>query len=245
MGLAVLNGFTLPVAFPIVLYRLLLDKTRTRNTLGIIQDGWPDLYNSLGKLLEMDESDGTLEDILARSYTFNIQTLDGRGVEIDMMRFSPSDDSWKAWRDTYNNDTNSKEPPMITFENRVDFVRDYIYWLVFLSVYNQTQDFIKGFQSCFGSHTLSTLTPECLRILTEGSGAIDIEALQRVVQYEGYTRDEPIIREFWEIVHGYTPERLKALLKFVTASDRVPATGMENLRFKIIRSGYRNSEVRF
>lgn len=246
IGIAVLNGFTLPVRFPSTMYRTLLADFRERRCEELIREGWPDLHNNFAKLLQMDESQGKLEDVLCRPYAFNIRTFDGRDVEIDMTRYSRLDGSWKEWRELLEpsaTTVTAVQPPLVGLGNRHQFVKDYSLWLVYISVFDQVEACSEGFRALFSKRSLRALTPQCLQIITEGNGAIDVGELERVTQYENYDRDEPIIQGFWEIVRGYTPERIRALLKFVTASDRVPATGVGNLRFKIVRNGYADSEV--
>ena len=81
-------------------------------------------------------------------------------------------------------------------------------------------------------------TPTTLRLLVEGSQQIDLAALQESVRYDdGYSAEHPIIKDFWEIVLEYPDEMKRQLLEFVTASDRVPVDGIQNIMFAIQRSG--------
>ena len=73
VSLAVYNGLTLPVNFPLVLYRKLLQLSVM--ALDHIQDGWPELTKGLSQLLSW--SDGDVADIFMRSYVFSAETIDG------------------------------------------------------------------------------------------------------------------------------------------------------------------------
>ena len=42
---------------------------------------------------------------------------------------------------------------------------------------------------------------------------------------------------FWRIVTALDRDRQKALLEFVTASDRIPVVGMQGITFCIVRNG--------
>jgi len=53
----------------------------------------------------------------------------------------------------------------------------------------------------------------------------------------GYNKNHPIIKNFWEIVHSFTFEQKKKLLFFATGSDRAPIGGLKNLTFVITRHG--------
>lgn len=82
------------------------------------------------------------------------------------------------------------------------------------------------------------LTPNLLRGLLEGTQEVDMHSLEASCQYEdGYTRERKVIVWFWEIVHAMNPEEKRQLLEFVTASDRVPVSGVETIAFSIVRNG--------
>lgn len=77
-ALAVYNGLTLPVTFPLALYRKLLCFPVTR--LEHIRDGWPSLANGLQSLL--DWTDESVETVFARSYGFSVEAF-GETIHID------------------------------------------------------------------------------------------------------------------------------------------------------------------
>ena len=80
-SLAVYNGLTLPVTFPLVFYRKLLG--HHVHHLEQIQDGWPDLAKGLSNLLTWSEGD--VGDVFMRSYVFSVENADGV-IHIDMER---------------------------------------------------------------------------------------------------------------------------------------------------------------
>lgn len=61
--------------------------------------------------------------------------------------------------------------------------------------------------------------------------------LERVTQYEGFTAESRVIRQFWSVVHRLPEEQKRQLLQFTTGTDRVPLEGMSKLRFVIVRQG--------
>lgn len=87
-SLAVYNGLTLPVTFPLALYRKLLDLPVT--TLAHIEDGWPSLTQGLKNLLSW--ADGDVEDIFLRSYVFSVEAL-GKTIAVDMQKVG-REDGW-------------------------------------------------------------------------------------------------------------------------------------------------------
>uniref|UniRef100_A0A8C3S063 Probable E3 ubiquitin-protein ligase HECTD2 n=1 Tax=Chelydra serpentina TaxID=8475 RepID=A0A8C3S063_CHESE len=86
------------------------------------------------------------------------------------------------------------------------------------------------------NHISILLRPEEVEILVCGSPELDMYALQRNTQYDGYLKTDLTIRYFWEVVLGFPLDLQKKLLHFTTGSDRVPVGGMADLNFKISKS---------
>jgi hypothetical protein len=81
MSIAIYNGVTLPVSFPIAFYRKLLGlKVKHLNH---IRDGWPELSQGLDSLLTW--TDGDVGDIFTRTYEFSFEAF-GRIETIDMQK---------------------------------------------------------------------------------------------------------------------------------------------------------------
>ncbi|KAJ5173094.1 hypothetical protein N7492_005687 [Penicillium capsulatum] len=79
VSIAIYNGLTLPVNFPIAFYRKLLGlKVKY---LDHIRDGWPELTQGLESLLEW--TDGDVGDIFMRTYEFSFESF-GRVESVDM-----------------------------------------------------------------------------------------------------------------------------------------------------------------
>jgi hypothetical protein len=80
-SLAVYNGVTLPVTFPLAFYHRLLGSPIF--DISDIEDGWPDLAKGLKQLLGWNA--GNVADVFMRSYVFSMDTPAGI-VHIDMER---------------------------------------------------------------------------------------------------------------------------------------------------------------
>ncbi|KAF4625682.1 hypothetical protein G7Y89_g12480 [Cudoniella acicularis] len=229
VSLAVYNGLTLPVTFPKALYRKLLDHDVTE--LHHIADGWPDLANGLTSLLEWDEKDGLVEDIFARTYEFSIDQF-GQPVSREMGEGF----QWPQFADL-SSSSNPLDAPMVTNENRNNYVSDYIRWLTDVSVRPQYEAFRKGFFTCIDRRSLTLFDPETLQSVVEGIQEIDISEMRRATRYIGWDASHKTVRDFWGIVKRYDLDQKRRLLEFVTASDRVPVGGMRNLQFTLQRNG--------
>ncbi|KAJ5267177.1 hypothetical protein N7478_009985 [Penicillium angulare] len=73
MSIAVYNGLTLPVNFPVAFYRKLLGLKVKK--LDHIRDGWPELTQGLDMLLSWN--DGDVGDVFMRTYEFSFESFGG------------------------------------------------------------------------------------------------------------------------------------------------------------------------
>jgi len=298
MSLAVYNGLTLPVTFPLALYRKLLDLKVKK--LEHIVDGWPDLSRGLQTLLDWTEGD--VGDVIARTYEFSYE-LCGSTVTVDMCKVG-RDDPWppRAPKSSRKGKERAKstsfelplepaeltppiqpspglqptltpsvvfpalsrtssisvkgittpismsdsdillepstaEAPLVTNDNRVQYVKDYILWLTHKSISDQYEAFARGFYTCLDRTALSIFTPEALKFVIEGHPEIEIDELERVTTYDDYTRESKTIIDFWQVVRNMSPDQHRQLLEFVTASDRVPVNGMSSVVFIVQKNG--------
>ena len=231
-SLAIYNGLTLPFTFPIALYMKLLN--HQPDHLEDIVDGWPELSKGLRTLGEW--ADGDVEDIFCRSYVFSMDVF-GTTKNVDMLQ-----------RATYKNDSQSPEPSMVTNANREQYIKDYIRHLTHSSIEPQYEAFAKGFKTVVDPRSLSLFTPNALQALVQGIPAINTRDLESVTRYEGgYSRQHRVIRDFWSIVHSWSSLRSKSdegdqlrvrqLLEFVTASDRLPVGGESRVVFVVQKNG--------
>jgi ubiquitin-protein ligase E3 A len=103
----------------------------------------------------------------------------------------------------------------------------------------QFSAFKKGFDMVVDESPVKVLfRPDELELIICGSQDFDFEALEASTTYDGgFTRNSPIIRWFWEIVHEMTTEQKRQLLSFSTGSDRIPVGGLSKLKFIIAKNG--------
>ncbi|KAL9000722.1 MAG: hypothetical protein Q9169_000758 [Polycauliona sp. 2 TL-2023] len=127
---------------------------------------------------------------------------------------------------------------MVTNQNREQYVKDYIFWLLYGSLSREFDALRQGFSACTSSQGLSLFSAEDFKLLVEGHEDVRAEKLQHMAQYDGgYTESHETIQDFWDIVKDFSPAQVRSLLEFVTASDRLPAMGTDGLIFKIQRNG--------
>jgi hypothetical protein len=132
----------------------------------------------------------------------------------------------------------AEEASLVTNENRLQFVKDYIFWLTDKSVRPQYEAFARGFYTCLDPTALSIFTAEALKTVVEGIQEIDVSELEQHTRYEGgFEPSHRVITDFWHIVKCYSQEKRGKLLEFVTASDRVPVNGISSIMFVIQKNG--------
>ena len=245
VSLAIYNGITLPITFPIALYKKLLGCQT--DCLEDIEDGWPDLAKGLRAL--RDWTDGDVEDVFCRSYMFSVDVF---GSTQDFNLDSTSEST-------------SSDVPMVTNANRDQYIRDYVRQLLTTSISQQYEAFARGVKTVIEPKSLHLFTPAALKTLIEGKPHIDIHKLEKVTRYEDdYNAEHRSIRDFWSIVHEWaspsipdgssTSEpwtlaqdqldakeagqaKVRRLLEFVTASDRLPVGGEDRVAFVVQRYG--------
>ena len=135
-------------------------------------------------------------------------------------------------------DAATQSTPMVTNENRDQYIHDYIHQLTDKTVYNQFNAFRYGFFTCFHPKAISLFSPSALKALVEGLPDISVPGLERVTRYDGgYDFFHPTVRQFWSVVHSWPQEKVRKLLEFVTASDRLPVGGVGKLIFTVQKNG--------
>jgi len=211
LGLSIYNSVNLDLRFPNLVYKKLLDEIITLKDLRGFD---MQLYTSLTKLLEFD---GDVENTFY--LTFQIQ-YEYFGEKL-----------------TYNL-KNDGDKIFVTNENREEYVRLYLEWYVHKSVEKQFRPFYKGFQKVVNGDAIKLFTGEELNVLICGSPNLDFAELEKVTIYEdGYTKDTPIIKYFWEVIHSFNDEQKRKFLFFCTGSDRAPIKGLGSMNFIIMRHG--------
>uniref|UniRef100_A0A8D0C4R7 Probable E3 ubiquitin-protein ligase HECTD2 n=1 Tax=Salvator merianae TaxID=96440 RepID=A0A8D0C4R7_SALMN len=223
MGLAVYNSITLDIRFPPCCYKKLLsppivpcDQNTPVGIANVTIDDlcqvMPELAHGLNELLSYDGN--VEEDFYSTFQVFQ--------EEFGLIK-------------SYSLKSGGDKIP-VTNQNRKEYVQLYVDFLLNKSIYKQFAAFYYGFHSVCASYALMLLRPEEVEILVCGSPELDMHALQKHTQYDGYQKTDLTIRYFWEVVLEFPLDLQKKLLHFATGSDRVPVGGLADLNFKISKS---------
>lgn len=131
----------------------------------------------------------------------------------------------------------SDEPRRVTKSNANEFVESYCKEVLNASVREEFESIKEGlWEVCEGSF-VSSLLPCELEVLIGGMECQDLEEMEKYTMYNGYKKDSPIVRYFWEIFRAYDRKMQKKFLRFVTGSDRAPSGGISRMAIIFMRNG--------
>lgn len=82
--------------------------------------------------------------------------------------------------------------------------------------------FVDGMSSVIPTEIFNIFTGHEVQDKICGNPEVDVGLLQRVVEYEGYEKDSPIITYFWEVLREMSNRERKLFLQFVWARSRLP-----------------------
>ncbi|KAI9352279.1 hypothetical protein DFJ73DRAFT_959461 [Zopfochytrium polystomum] len=207
VGLAIYNSTILDVHLPLACFKKLRDIPVNLEDLKLMR---PVIGRSLEQLLEYEGDD--LEAVFCRDFIAEYEAF-GATVRVPLV-------------------PNGENIP-VTQANKREFVDRYVSWVLNESIEKQFESFREGFNNVCSGNALSLFRPEEIEMMVRGGNELDIQGLESVTEYEGFRPDEPIVRHFWDIFTNHTNEDKRKLLLFITGTDRIPATGIQNMAFKI------------
>lgn len=215
-GLALYNSSMLDLPLPPVAFKKLLGCPTDLKDFTKIK---PDFGKNLQKLLSYT---GDVESVFCLNYTVTV--LDKKGEKITVPLVS------------------NGAKTAVTQRNKRDYVSRVVRYFLDTAIEALFAEFKQGFHSVVGGNALSLFRPEELEALVKGSSEpLDIQTLKTVTRYNNFKVEEPekelVVRWFWRWAENIDAEKQKKLLRFVTGSDRVPATGISNMSFKITNAG--------
>lgn len=214
LGLAIYNSTILNLKFPIALYKILLCKSLSFKDY---EQLYPILARNLTKLREYQEDEFQLLDM-----TFEISYKDVFG-KIRHVELVPNGSNMS-----------------VTLQNVDLYIEKYYKFFIFDGIADQVSSFKNGFSNVMAGNAFSLFLPEEIELLLCGNDEekLDLDILKSITKYVGWKDkseavNSPTIRWFWEFMESRTYKQQKKFLSFVTGSDRVPATGIQHLNFKI------------
>jgi len=212
LGQAVLNNVLVPKIFPHVLYERLLH----------------DLESPCAKPLCLSD----LAAVSQESAQSLQKVLDYEGDDIGTV-FGDLD-----WASTER----VPKDATLSLSNKADFVQAYVDWFFHEKIATQLVPLSEGFRAILGGSSLLQSMVDAVqleKIVCGNSVPVDIDAIQRGATQEGWSRDEEseYLTMFWETIRSFTEAQKVQFVIFVTASDRVPLRGWQDLQLTIQKNG--------
>merc|ERR1719228_1315210 len=210
-GLAIYNFTIINVPFPLVLYAKLLSEENPHFQLSDLAQLSPTTARSLQQLLDYPDDD--TEEVF--SLTFTVSESQFGEVIAKPLK-------------------SGGENIAVTNENKAEYVKLYIDYVLNKSCDTQFDAFKKGFLKVVSKRVLQLFHPQELMALVVGNENYDWKVMEEKCTYkEGYDSDHPTIVYFWEVFHEFTEENKKKFLLFLTGSDRIPIAGMASMKICI------------
>ncbi|XP_055530268.1 probable E3 ubiquitin-protein ligase HERC4 isoform X2 [Wyeomyia smithii] len=207
-GLAIYNFTIINLPFPLALYKKLLGEAVD---IGDLRDLAPIVANSMQSILDYSEPD--FEEVFDLTFS---TTRDYFG-EIQTIELKPNGEKIR-----------------VTQENKEEFVKLYIDYILNKSVAKSFKQFYNGFMKVCGGRVLKLFEAQELMAVVIGNEEYDWLALEENAEYRnGYKSSDQTIRWFWEVFHELPLEEKKNFLLFLTGCDRIPIQGMKAIKIYI------------
>ena len=210
LGLANRNNVILPVRFPHVLYKKLLNPNPYL-TLGDLCEVLPEVGKSLQSILEMR---AVGEDVSSLALTFET-TIECFGQNVSV----PLIDGMGGVE--------------VTNENVEQYINAYVNFELESRIKTSFEAFKRGFDLAYPGKIYRTLDPAEIDIIVSGEEVYDWAALKTTTKYVNATEKSRPIHYFWDIFDSLSQKEKMGLLKFITGSDRTPYGGLKNVKITI------------
>ena len=215
IGIAIYNGIILDLHFPIIVYKYLVEGFHAANlTIDDLIAFSPMLGRSLQQLLDFQ---GDVEHVFGLDFTASYNPLFGLTLTHELVPGGAS--------------------IPVTNDNRAQFVELYIQYLLRDSIRPQFDAFSKGFFLVCDTQALRKFHYRELEMLICGSQVLDFHELEAHTKYDGLSKNDQVVRWFWEVAHQFSESQKRLLLSFATGSDRSPVGGLKDLGFVIAKAG--------
>jgi hypothetical protein len=265
-AIAIYNGISLPVSFPVAFYAHLCGK---RGDLRSLADGWPVIKKSLDRVLDGDvpgidntfslEANGLRLTVLPESepridpsLRIILPVVDATAIihHGSQTHASAVDDQGDSCSSTnyltVDIDSISDawpgwhlvKAPQQPVELTNETKSTWVKEYATWLTFGSVAPQFAAFQKGFNYllDDLSMISFQYLKPMFEGSKHLDINELRRVTTYDGFEPASKYIQNFWRLIASWPEEKQKQLLKFVTACERIPPGGASRLTFRIQRA---------
>eukprot|EP00210_Caulerpa_lentillifera_P001329 g1279.t1 len=213
IGLAVYNGVLLDFPLPLAFYKKLIQQELVLQDLEEMQ---PIVGRSLRQLQDYDGKE-SIENIFCQTMSTEVDVF-GEIKRIPLVH--------------------NGEDIMVSQQNRTQFVKLYVDYVLSASIRAPFEAFSKGLRTVCGGPAIHLFNAQELERLVCGNPNLDFEALENHTRYDGgFNKSSQTVKWLWEVVSEFSLESKKLFLKFFTGSDRAPIGGLGNLKCVIQQNG--------
>ena len=210
LGLAIRNNVILPIRFPRVLYKKLLEKEPHLN-LGDLAEVMPEVAKSLNSILEMR---AVGENVSELDLTFET-TIECFGQNVSVPLIEGMGDV------------------EVTNDNVEQYIQAYVNFELDSRIKTSFEAFKRGFDLAYPGKILRLLEPAEMDTIVSGEEVYDWFSLKTTAKYVNATERSRAVQCFWEVFDDFPQKEKLNLLKFITGSDRTPLGGLKNVKITI------------
>ncbi|KAI6183009.1 hypothetical protein M3Y97_00441600 [Aphelenchoides bicaudatus] len=205
-GLAIHNFVLINTAFPLALYKKILNQPITlEDSLNCIRP----------KVIQYEGDD--LEDVFCLDFSVNMETF-GHSTQIDLI------ENGSNVPVTQKNKARFVE---LYIERKMELGANGL-------IKDQLNAFIRGFTRVLNPDVLNLFQPRELMEISIGNENYDWQVFKQNTEYKGeYYSKHPAILAFWDVFFELTSEEKRMFLLFLTGTDRIPLKGMQEIKMFI------------
>ena len=204
VGKAVYESILVEPQFCLPFLNTMLGKS---NTLEDLKNFDPDYYSSLVKMMNMSRS-----DIASTGLTFEVNLNNDQ----DLVELVPGGANKN-----------------VTKDNVIQYAHLISHRLLNVQTAPQIRAFLRGFRDLIPAAWVRLFAAHELQKVISGDDTvqgIDVSSFQKAIVYAGgYHESQPVIQDFWEVIHEMTAEQQCKFLKFMTSCSRQPLLGFASL----------------
>ena len=119
---------------------------------------------------------------------------------------------------------------VVTNDNKKEFIQKVSYFMLYTSIKDQTNSFLKEFYELIPSKLISIFDSGELELLISGLSTIDVDDMKVNTEYSGYTEKSYVIQWFWEVINEISNSLKAEFLQFVTGSTKVPIESLVHFK---------------
>ncbi|GAA5993448.1 hypothetical protein JCM11641_003937 [Rhodosporidiobolus odoratus] len=200
VGLAIYHRRFLDAHFATSIYKYFLERAVGLEDMAVVD---VEMFRSLSWIAENDPTDLDLDHTTSLDVFGSVSTVDLKPGGADIA---------------------------VTEENKMEYIALLCEHRLRGRVEKQLMAFRKGLGEIVPIKELRVFDEKELELLIGGVGEIDVEDWAANTDYRGYTKEDQVVKWFWQAVRAWPAEKRSRLLQFATGTSLVPPNGFRDLQ---------------